>query len=433
MNFDLPEFNGKAIIFIGKGREAESFETFIKQVATPSSYLSVYLEDDEASLESIRNIDITKTVIVKTVGWPGRLVHNAYTTPTKVFFECVKQLGAQVIGVTGTKGKTTTTELLGAMLKTTGKDIRVCGNMGNPMLDNLDGATHETNFVVELSSYMLAELEVSPHMAIVTNLYNDHVDYHGSLEAYWEAKHNIMRFMTAQDTLVYNPEFEAVVDWVKQSPCQAITVTSDQAVDLSHAKLIGTHNGLNAAMAMHIAKLNGVDEQTCIDVINNFEPVAHRLQIVATKNRVTYIDDAIGSNPEATIAGITTVIKEIGPIGCLFLGGQDRDYEYWPLMQLISRLAIPYVVLFPDAGEKIKRLKPNSYNVEFFETSDMAKAVQWASEKCPADSVCLLSTAAPSYSVWKDFEEKGDLFQQAVLAIADIPDPDSSEQTAEQQ
>lgn len=426
MNFELPEFNGKAVIFIGRGREAESFEAFIKRYASPSSFLSVYLEDEPSSLESIRNIDITKTVIVKTAGWPGRLVHNAYTTPTKVFFDCVAQLGAEVIGVTGTKGKTTTTILLGEMLKTTGKDVRVCGNMGVPMLDSLQGATHETLFVVELSSYQLAELEVSPHTAIITNLYNDHTDYHGSIEAYWEAKRNIMRYMTAKDTLIYNPDFE-VSEWVKQSPCQTITIGIEQAADISDAKLIGKHNGLNAAMAIAAAKLQGVSEETCLQVIKDFEPVPHRLQRIAVKNRVTYIDDAIGSNPEATIAGITTTIKEVGPIGCLLLGGQDRNYEYWPLMQLISRLAIPYVVLFPDAGAKIKALKPNSYNVEFFETNDMAQAVTWAASKCPVDSICLLSTAAPSYSIWKDFEEKGNLFQQAVAAL-----PDTAKETTAQ-
>lgn len=416
MKFELPEFKGKSIIFIGRGREAVSFEKFIKTYAAPSSFLSVFLQDDQASYDSIRSIDVTKTVIVKTAGWPGRLVPNAYTTPTKVFFDCVSQLGAEVIGVTGTKGKTTTTLLLGEMLKTTGRDVRVCGNMGVPMLDMLEGATAQTLFVIELSSYQLADLEVSPHTAIVTNLYNDHVDYHGSIEAYWDAKRNIMRYMSEQDTLIYNPDF-AASDWVKQSACKTITVGAKQAVDISGAKLIGEHNGINAAMAMAAAKLQGVSEQACLSVIQNFEPVPHRLQIVAVKNHVTYIDDAIGVNPDATIAGITTVVKEIGPIGCLFIGGQDRNYDYWPLMQLVSRLAIPYIVLFSEAGAKFKTLIPSGYNAEFFETNDMEQAVEWAASKCPSGSVCLLSTAAPSYSIWKDFEEKGDLFQKAVLDL----------------
>lgn len=427
MNFDLPEFNGKAVIFIGKGREAESFETFIKRHAAPSSFLSVFLQDDPASLESIRNIDITKTVIVKTAGWPGRLVPNAYTTPTKVFFECARQLGATVVGVTGTKGKTTTTALLGAMLQAGGKDARVCGNIGIPMLDRLDGATHETVFVVELSSYQLSELETSPHVAVLTNLYNDHIDYHGTQELYWEAKHNIMRYMSANNTFIYNPEFTATEKWLAESPCKTIQVTPQDSIDMSKSKLLGAHNALNALMARAAAMTLGVDDTTCQEVLDSFEPIPHRLQKVAVKGGVTFIDDAIGSNPEATIAGITTIIKEVGPVGCVMLGGQDREYEYWPLMQLISRLAIPFLVLFPETGAKIKLLKPSSYNVEIFETTNMQAAVTWAYSKCPKNSVCLLSTAAPSYSLWKDFEEKGDLFTQAVLALPDTEEEPDKE------
>ncbi len=423
MNFELRDFNGKAVIFIGRGREGLSFEKFIKAQAAISSFLFIDQQDDPAYLNSLLSIDVTKTIIVKTAGCPGKTVPVPYTTPTKVFFECIRQLGATVAGVTGTKGKTTTTSLLGAMLRAGGKDVRICGNIGIPMLDALEGATQDTIFAVELSSYQLAELETSPHVAIVTNLYNDHVDYHGSQELYWEAKRNIMRYMSAQDTLVYNPEFDAIKKWLSESPCKTIEISDVTKLDMSKAKLLGQHNSLNAQMAIAAAGVLGVDEQTCRETFENFDPVPHRLQVVATKSGVTFIDDAIGSNPEATIAGITTVIKELGPIGCLMLGGQDRDYEYWPLMQLIARLNIPYLVLFPDAGEKIKRLKPASYPAELFETSNMQAAVTWAYSKCPKGSICLLSTAAPSYSVWKDFEEKGTLFQQAVQALPNEEEP----------
>lgn len=417
MNFELNDFNGKAVIFIGRGREGLSFENFIKAHAAVSSFLFIDQQDDPSYLESLRNIDFTKTIIVKTPGCPGRLVPAPYTTPTKVFFECVRQLGSDIVGVTGTKGKTTTTSLLGAMLKAGGKKVAICGNIGIPMLDALDSASKETIFVVELSSYQLAELEVSPHVAIVTNLYNDHADYHGSQEQYWEAKHNIMRYMGPDDTLIYNQDSEAVQSWLVQTDCKSIAIGPDDQIDMSKSKLLGKHNGVNALMARAAAGLFGVDGVTCQDVIDSFEPVPHRLQKVAVKNHITYIDDAIGSNPEATIAGITTIINEVGPIGCLMLGGQDRNYEYWPLMQLVSRLAIPYLVLFPDTGKKIISLKPASYDVTVFETDNMQAAVLWASAKCPPDSVCLLSTAAPSYSVWKDFEEKGDQFQQAVAVL----------------
>jgi len=289
--------------------------------------------------------------------------------------------------------------------------------MGVPMLDQLKGAQHETIFVLELSSYQLAELEVSPDIAIITNLYNDHTDYHGGLEAYWEAKRNIMRYMETGDTLIYNPEFTTITDWLGESHATAVAIDPEEDVDMSTSKLLGSHNKLNATMARHAAMLIGVDKDTCQKVIDDFEPIRHRLQKVAIKGGITYIDDAIGSNPEATIAGITTLIKEVGPIGCLFLGGQDRSYGYWPLMQLVSRLQIPKLVLFPETGAKIKALIPASYKVEMFESTDMKSAVEWAAKNCPKDSVCLLSTAAPSYSLWKDFEEKGDLFQEAVLSL----------------
>jgi UDP-N-acetylmuramoylalanine--D-glutamate ligase len=417
VNFELRDFNGKAVIFIGRGREGVSFEKFIKAQAAISSFLFIDQQDDPAYLNSLLSIDVTKTIIVKTAGCPGRTVPVPYTTPTRVFFECIRQLGATVVGVTGTKGKTTTTSLIGAMLKASGKDTRICGNIGVPMLDALEGATQDTIFAVELSSYQLAELETSPHIGVITNLYNDHVDYHGTQELYWEAKRNIMRFMGAQDTLVYNPDFEAIEKWLAESPCKTIKVSDPRALDMSRSKLLGQHNSLNAQMAVAAVTVLGIDEELCKKVVAEFEPVPHRLQIVAEKSGITFIDDAIGSNPEATIAGITTIIKEKGPIGCLMLGGQDRAYEYWPLMQLIARLDIPYLVLFPDAGEKIKRLKPASYPAELFETSNMQAAVTWAYSKCPSGSICLLSTAAPSYSIWKDFEEKGNLFQQAVQAL----------------
>ena len=216
---------------------------------------------------------------------------------------------------------------------------------------------------------------------------------------------------------IYNPEFEVIQSWLAESSCQQVKIDPGQPIDMSKTKLIGSHNAVNALMAWAAAKACGVESAACQKALDEFKPLPHRLQLVAVKNGVTYIDDAIGSNPEATITGITTIIREMGPIGCIMLGGQDRSYEYWPLVQLISRLAIPFVVLFPDTGAKIKALRPASYNVEFFETRDMSEAVKWAAGKCTPDTICLLSTAAPSYSIWKDFEEKGDKFQEAVNAL----------------
>lgn len=418
MIYSLPEFENKAVVFIGRGREGASFEEFIQQHATIASFSYVDQQDGPHYLDNLKTLDFTKTIIVKTPGCPGRLVPAPYTTPTKVFFECVKQLGAKTIGVTGTKGKTTTASLLAHMLRQTGITVALAGNMGEPMLNSLKDANEHTVFVLELSSYQLAELEVSPNVAIITNLYRDHIDYHGNLEAYWEAKRNIMRYMDSSGVVIFNPESEIVFHWLAESQAKQLPIDLNEHVDMKKSKLIGDHNRLNYLLAKKAATVLGVDMFSCQTALASFQPIRHRLQIVRTVRGITFIDDAIASQPEAAVAGITACVREVGPVGCVMLGGQDREYDFSELVKLLSTLLIPKLVLFPDTGAKIKALFPDTYQPEVFETRDMTEAVKWAADHCPSGSICLLSTASPSYSIWKDFEEKGDLFQKAVAALS---------------
>lgn len=419
MNFELPDFYDKDVVFVGRGKEGVSFEKFINTHASPRSFRFVDQKDDPDYLENLKKLDLTQTIVVKTPGCPGRLMTVPYTTPTRVFFDCVKQLHAKSVGITGTKGKTTTSSLMAATLKNAGLDARLCGNIGDPMLDSLEGATQNTIFVVELSSYQLTELRQSPDVAIITNLFRDHTDYHGNLEAYWEAKRNIMRFMDETGAVVFSPEFEVVLHWLAESKARQIMINPQEAVDMSKAKLIGDHNKLNYLMVRAAAELFGVDRATAQTTFYNFEPIRHRLQPVRTVRGITFVDDAIGSNPEATIAGIQALVRNRGPIGCVMLGGVDRNYDYSELVKLLEVLLIPNLVLFPDTGAIIKTMLPETYKPELFETRDMTEAVDWAAEHCPSGSICLLSTAAPSTVLWTNFEEKGSLFQQAVLDLSE--------------
>jgi UDP-N-acetylmuramoylalanine--D-glutamate ligase len=416
-SFVLPDFTNKHVVFVGKGKEGSSFEQFIQQQGGIASFTFVDQKDDPNYLENLRNLDMSDTIVVKTPGCPGRLMPVPYTTPTRVFFDCARQLGATIVGITGTKGKTTTSSLIAAMLKNGGLDSRLCGNIGIPMLDALSKADKSTIFVVEVSSYQLAELQQSPDVAVITNLYRDHLDYHGTLEAYWEAKHAIVRFMHENNSVIFNPQTKMVYHWIAETKVHEIPINPEETVDMSKAKLIGDHNRLNYLMAREVAKLFGVDRITIQNTFNNFEPVRHRLQTVRTARGITYVDDAIGSNPEATIAGIEAIVRNRGPIGCVMLGGVDRQYDYTQLVKLLQVLQIPNLVLFPDTGAQIKALLPANYTPKLFETRTMAEAVTWAAEHTPSGSVCLLSTAAPSTVLWSSFEEKGSLFQQAVLEL----------------
>lgn len=422
MIFSLPDFENKDVIFIGQDREWKSFESFIGTHAQIKSLKSIFITPENKAFykEQLQALDPATSVVVKTAGYPGREMPVPYTTPTNVFFQCARQLGAKIIGVTGTKGKTTTASLIYRMLQQGGKPSLLGGNIGTPMLDMLAEANEHSILVVELSSYQLAELGESPDVAVITNLYRDHVDYHGSLEAYWEAKRNIMRYMNAENTVIFNPDTEVLLHWLAESEAKKIQIDKLEVVDMAKSQLIGEHNKYNYLMAKAAAQLFGVDLFSCQHILKNFKPITHRLEKVRTVHGVTYIDDAIASQPEAAVAGITACVHEVGPVGCVMLGGQDRDYDFTELVKLLSTLAIPKLVLFPDTGAKIKALFPETYQPEVLETRDMHEAVMWANEHCPSGSVCLLSTASPSYSVWKDFEEKGGLFQKSVLGLSEF-------------
>lgn len=421
MSYDLPDISGKHVVFIGKGKEWSSFEKFCASHLAPMSIKNIFITDEnrESVNAELQSLDPSNSLVVKTAGYAGHHMPVAYTTPTRIFFDCVKQLHAKSVGITGTKGKTTTTALLGAVLKNAGFDTRICGNIGIPMLDALENATQSSIFVVELSSYQLAELSQSPDVAIITNLFKDHVDYHGTLEAYWEAKRNIVRYMDATGSVVFNPNTEIVLHWLAENPARKVMIDPNENVDMSKAKLIGEHNKMNFLMVRAVADLFGVDRSITITTFNKFEPIRHRLQPVRIVRGITFVDDAIGSTPEATVAGIEALIRNKGPIGCVMLGGVDRQYDYTTLIKLLQLLNVPKLIFFPDTGALIKAALPESYTPETFDTTDMKSAVLWAAENTPSGSICLLSTAAPSTVLWTNFEEKGSLFQQYVLELSE--------------
>lgn len=416
----LADLNGKQVVFVGvgKGRSFDGFKDVIARSGiAPASLTGVDKKPGDDPLGFLKEYDQPGTVFVKNEGIPGREMPVPYVSPTALFFDEISGSGATVIGITGTKGKTTTTSLVGEFLKAAGKKVIVAGNIGNSVLHYVDQVDADTVLVLELSSHQLADLKVSPHIGAVTNLYEDHLDYYGSLEAYWEAKHSIVKFMGQDDYFVYNPDFALLNQWADGSSAHKLPLDTNETIDMSKTGLIGDHNRLNALMARSIARLLDVSDEVCQAALDKFQPVRHRLQTVKTVNEVTYIDDAIASQPEAAIAGITAVAERIGKIGCILLGGQDRDYDFSELMNTLAEQKVPNLVLFPDTTEKMKAALPAGYQPEILETSDMAEAVAWASDRAPHGSVVMLSTAAPSYSVWKDFEEKGDLFQEAVAKL----------------
>jgi UDP-N-acetylmuramoylalanine--D-glutamate ligase len=419
MNYDLSEFINKDIVIVGKNQEAVSFEAFIKKYAQVKSIQTIEIteENRESYNQQLQSLSPEQAVVVKTAEYPGRFVPNSIQRPTKVFFNCVKQLGAKTIGITGTRGKSTTSSLIYRMLQQGGLPSILVSDIGAQALDALSDANSQSIIVIELTSFQLAELEVSPDIAVITNLSRDHIDYHGNLENYWEAKRNIVRYMTAENSVVFSPAAEMVLHWLANVEAKKIQIDPEEVVDMSKSQLIGVHNKQNYILAKATSQALGVDLFSCQHILKNFKPLPHRLEKVRTVQGITFIDDAIASDPDATVTDVTSCVREVAPVGCVMLGGKDVGYDFTELVKLLSTLLIPKLILFPETADKIKALFPESYEPEIFETSDMHDAVTWALEHCPSGSVCLLSTASPSKPVWKDYIEKGDLFQKAVLGL----------------
>lgn len=419
MKWQLDQFTDKNVVFVGagQGRAMAGIQHFLEKHAHLRSFVGVDKQQGDNPLDFLRDYDPSTTLFIKNEAIPGREMPVAYITPLQLFFSLLPQTGATSIGITGTKGKSTTTSLTAHILQAAGRHVVLAGNIGVSPLEELDNATPETIFVLELSSYQLSDLTVSPHVSACINLYNDHTNWHGSLEEYWEAKHNIMRYAGPNDLFVYNPAFSALKEWAATAKCRTITVDPAEELDMSHAQLFGEHNRLNALIARHIVREFGVEDHITQDAVNSFQPLRHRMQIVGTKNGRTYVDDAIGMTPESTIASLKAIHEKLGSVGCVLLGGQDRNYDFTAVMQYLAELGVPNIVLFPDTIDKMRAAFPDSYQPDIFETRSMEDAVRYAAEHTPEGSVTVLSTAAPSYSLWRDFEEKGDLFQAAVNAL----------------
>ncbi|MEK7587279.1 MAG: Mur ligase family protein [Patescibacteria group bacterium] len=396
----------KRILILGAGIEGQASLAFL-HAYVPNAIVAVAdKRDGPGYLEKQIDYDL----IIKTPGIPKEQVTRPYTTATNIFFANAKGM---VIGVTGSKGKSTTSSLMYDILKEAGRKAHLVGNIGNPALDELlHGNTKEDVYVYELSSYQLDDILYSPHISVITNFFPEHMDYHGGLAAYWEAKKKIIAHAKTSDYFVYHPRYPRLAQLAKKTKAIAVPGATDLPLADRDIPLLGLHNRENVQLAVRVARILDIEDKTIKRAIRSFVPLPHRLQNVGTYKEITFYDDAISTTPQSTLRAI----ESFPNIGAMLLGGQNRGYDFGDLAREIARRKIPVLVLFPDSGIAIaSALKKVGYTPEaMLETRDMHDAVQFVYNKTPQQSVCLLSTASPSYSVWKNFEEKGDLFQMYV-------------------
>ena len=332
---------------------------------------------------------------IKTPGIHKSKVTIPYTTATNLFSAKYRN---QIIGVTGSKGKSTTTSLIHHIFKEAGKKVKLLGNIGVPMLSEYENIEKDDTLVVELSSYQLDDIKQSPKTAVLTNLFPEHMDFHGDEETYYEAKRNIVRFQKSSDHYIgpnnnWKPK-SRFINYTEISPFES--------------NLIGEHNKRNIQAAIAVAKLYEIDEEIIKKALRSFKGLPHRLEFVGEFKGIKFYDDAISTTPESTIEAI----KSLPETETIFLGGEDRGYDFKELEEQIHNSNIKNVVLFPNSG---KRIIHDKKGLNILETSSMKEAVDFAYANTTIGNTCLLSCASPSYSLWKNFEEKGKQFKEAVL------------------
>ncbi|MFH0773062.1 MAG: UDP-N-acetylmuramoyl-L-alanine--D-glutamate ligase [bacterium] len=398
----------KKILILGYGKEGVSVERFLKQNTPLAEIIIADKKNDDQYLLKQKETDL----VIRSPGVKIEYVNKKCTTATNIFF---KNFPGTIIGITGTKGKSTTSALIAAMIRQKKQDVRLVGNIGHPMLDELISSTADTVAVVELSSYQLCDLYFSPHITLIVNWYPEHSDFHGSFDAYKKAKQRSVCFQSETDYFIFDPQEKEVAQWVSLTKAKPVPYTSDFPFEQQKVPLIGEHNKRNIQGALTVARLFHVTDEEAQKAVYSFTPLAHRLQQVGTFKNVTFYDDAISTTPQSTIAALNS----LKAVDTLFLGGQDRGYDFSDLVAVLKEKQIKHLVLFPETGMRIQKMlsQMNDYSPTILETSSMEEAVTFAYHNCSPDSICLLSNASPSYSLWKNYEEKGNLFQKYVKLL----------------
>lgn len=440
----------KKILILGFGKEGESTYKLLKKyfpeknlfVADKNMNLlseKIELMEDpylEVSLgENYLNGIEEYDLIIKAPGISLKnvdlsLIKDKITSQLELFLEYVD---VYTIGITGTKGKSTTSSLMHKVLLDQDKDSFLLGNIGEPIFNSIEEIKENSIVVLELSSHALEFVCKSPNIAILLDIYEEHLDHYKSFEKYIEAKFNVAKFQNENDFLIYNYDNENMKNYgfeyrdndyaisMQNIPNTKNKVYLENDLIYCNGKelmsineemnLKGTHNLNNIMFILSVCEILNLDIKKAISSIKEFKPLEHRMEFVSTINNVSYYNDSIATIPASTI----NAVKALGNVNTILVGGNDRGVDLSELIEFLRNYeTIENIICLPKTGEYIKEgLKDSSKNINYFE--DLKDAVSFAKKVTKENTICLLSPAASSYGYFKNFEERGKLFKSYVL------------------
>lgn len=458
----MQKYQDKKIVLLGFGREGQSTYNFFKKyvkackiqimdqnvayvegiIGAGSAEVKVYSQENYLKFD--KDVDL----VFKSPGIPLKQLEGTIdlTLITSQSNEFIEHYRTHIIGITGTKGKSTTASFVYELLRNAGVSVELVGNIGKPAFDYIVLGQEIPTYIYELSSHQLETVQFSPSIAVVLNIFEEHLDHYHSFEAYAQAKMNIGRFQEKDDILIYSEldntiksrmkGFKGQTYPMKQGSerllCDEILETIGHggicidetkvtvkygskviklAVDISR-RLEGKHNLVNMAIGLLLYWVSGHEDYEVFDnLLHEFEGLPHRLARVARVNGITYYNDSISTIPQAAIAAMEAVLDT----DSIILGGMDRGINYGPLIAYMNAHKSIKCILLPDTGHKLYELIENAERL--YRVESMIEAVGIASQVTKKGHSCLLSPAAPSYGFFKNFEDRGNQFESCVKSL----------------
>ena len=351
----------------------------------------------------------------------------------------MKMCPCKIVGVTGSDGKTTTTSLINAILKKAGYNTFLGGNIGTPLFTKLPEMRPEDILVLELSSFQLMGMEISPDIAVITNITPNHLNIHKDYEEYIEAKKNILKYQNEKGILVLNYDNEITRNCEKEAKGKVILFSSKNKLDdgyivdedvikecedkirkhilnVEDVILRGNHNYQNIATAI-AATSSLVDIDTAVEAIKEFKPVEHRIEFIREIDGVKWYNDSASSSPSRTLSGINAFKEEI----ILIAGGYDKNLDYTPLAKPIIE-KVKSLILIGQTSCKIfdavkSELEKENKELDIHMCENLEETINLARKVAKAGQVVLFSPASASFDMFKNFDDRGNQFKELVKKI----------------
>ena len=442
----LEKLKNKNIAILGFGKEGKSTYHFIRRYSNQALTIldkndvkknnPFILEDEnltiitgEDYLQNLEQYDlIIKSPGIALLSIDTKKIEDKITSQLEFILDVDKE---NIIGITGTKGKSTTSSLLYQIIKNQNENTFLLGNIGNPILDYIEQFDEQSTLVIEMSSHQLEYIKKSPHIGVILNLYQDHLDHTGTLEKYHNDKMHMFQYQEKNDIGIYDGQNDYLINLIQKNHYQSTLYNFkvDEVADIyvknnmiyydnqmiydgnQSRNLIGSHNLKNIMVALFITKLLNLDVKKAIQTINKFHPLEHRLERVGTYHQITYFNDTIATIPEATINGI----NGLGNVDTLIFGGMDREIDYTMFIKFLESSNVMNLIGLPTTGHKIcKELMKKNINKNIFLVDTLDEAVDIADQYTKPNHICLLSPAASSYNQFKNFEEKGKYYKDVI-------------------